>query len=261
MSSYNDFTVEKKGAIALVTLNRPNKGNSWTLDTYQEMEKIQENLHYDDEVRVVIFTGAGDKFFCAGADLSLLAKLNPHFISRDLYRYQGINTRWDRFIKPVIMAINGITVGSGLELALCADIRIASNSSLFSINEVRIGLNPDMGGTQRLTRTVGPSQAKRLIFTAERIDAQEAARIGLVDIVVEPENLLNEALKMAEQIAAMPPYAIRFAKKAINLAVDAPLEIGLMYEEAGSTFCMGTEDKKEAIDSLLEKREPKFHGR
>jgi enoyl-CoA hydratase len=190
-----------------------------------------------------------------------LATLNPHYISQNLYRVQGINTRWDRFIKPVIMAINGITVGSGLELALCGDIRIASSNSTFSINEVRIGLNPDMGGTQRLTRTVGPSQAKRLIFTAEKIDAQEAARIGLVDVVVEPDKLLEEALKMAEKIASMPPYAIRFAKKAINIAVEAPLEVGLLYEEAGSTFCMGTEDKAEAINSILEKREPKFQGR
>ncbi|MEL1133757.1 enoyl-CoA hydratase/isomerase family protein [Desulfitobacterium sp. THU1] len=261
MGSYSDFIVEKQGAIAIVTLNRPDKGNSWTLATYQEMEKIQEELHYDEDVRVVIFTGAGDKFFCAGADLALLAKLDSYFISRDIYRYQGINTRWDRFIKPVIMALNGITVGSGLELALCGDIRIASSSSSFSINEVRIGLNPDMGGTQRLTRTVGPSQAKRLIFTAEKINAQEAARIGLVDIVTTPEDLMAEAMKMAEIIAGMPPYAIRFAKKAINLAVDAPLEVGLMYEEAGSIFCMGTEDKKEAVASILEKREPEFHGR
>nr|WP_282432559.1 enoyl-CoA hydratase-related protein [Desulfitobacterium dichloroeliminans] len=138
---------------------------------------------------------------------------------------------------------------------------MASSSSSFSINEVRIGLNPDMGGTQRLTRTVGPSQAKRLIFTAEKINAQEAARIGLVDIVTPPEDLMAEAMKMAVKIARMPPYAIRFAKKAINLAVDAPLEVGLMYEEAGSIFCMGTEDKKEAVASILEKREPEFHGR
>jgi len=261
MSSYSDFLVEKKGPIALVTLNRPNKGNSWTLETYEEMARIQEELHHDEEVLVVIFTGAGDKFFCAGADLSLLAKLSPQYISQSLYRYQGINTRWDRFIKPVIMAINGITIGSGLELALCGDIRIASTNSVFSINEVRIGLNPDMGGTQRLTRVVGPSQAKRLIFTADTIDAQEAARIGLVDILVEPDKLLEEAFKMAEKIASMPPYAIRFAKKAVNIAMDAPLEVGLMYEEAGSTFCMGTEDKTEAVNSILEKRQPKFHGR
>lgn len=261
MSAYTDFLVEKKGAIALVTLNRPEKGNSWTRDTYLEMERIQSELHMDDEVRAILFTGAGEKFFCAGADLSLLAKLNSHYISLELHRFQSINTRWDRHIKPVIMVLNGITVGSGLELALSGDIRIASSKATFSINEVRIGLNPDMGGTQRLTRVVGPSQAKRLILTAETIDAEEALRIGLVDLVVPPEALLTEAFKMAERIATMPPLAVRFAKKAINLAADTPLDVGLMYEEAASTFCMSTEDKKEAIASILEKRQPEFHGR
>ena len=261
MNSYVDFLVEKKGAIALVTLNRPEKGNSWTQDTYLEMERIQSEIHMDDEIRVILFTGAGEKFFCAGADLSLLSKLSSHFISLELHRFQGVNTRWDRHIKPVIMVLNGITVGSGLELALSGDIRIASSKATFSINEVRLGLNPDMGGTQRLTRVVGPSQAKRLILTAETIDAQEALRIGLVDRVVAPDALMDEALKMAERIASMPPLAVRFAKKAINLAVDTPLEAGLMYEEAASTFCMGTEDKKEAVASILEKRQPEFFGR
>jgi len=161
----------------------------------------------------------------------------------------------------VIMVINGITVGSGLELALSGDIRLAASTATFSINEVRIGINPDMGGTQRLTRVVGPSQAKRLIFTAETIDAQEALRIGLVDLVFPPEMLMEEALKMAERIAGMPPLAVRFAKKAINLAQDVPLDAGLMFEEAASTFCMGTVDKQEAIASLLEKRPPRFQGR
>ena len=261
MTTYIDFIVEKKGALALVTLNRPEKGNSWTKDTYLEMERIQSDLHMDDDVRVILFTGAGEKFFCAGADLSLLSSLNSHFISRELHHFQGVNTRWDRHIKPVIMVLNGITVGSGLELALSGDIRIASSKSTFSINEVRLGLNPDMGGTQRLTRVVGPSQAKRLIFTAETIDAEEALRIGLVDLVVPHESLMQEALKMAERISSMPPLAVRFAKKAINLAVDSPLEVGLLYEEAASTFCMGTEDKKEAVASILEKRQPEFYGR
>jgi enoyl-CoA hydratase len=261
MDSYVDFLVEKKGAIALVTLNRPEKGNSWTKETYLEMERIQYNLHMDDDVRVILFTGAGEKFFCAGADLSLLSSLNSHFISRELYRFQGVNTRWDRHIKPIIMVLNGITVGSGLELALSGDIRLAASSATFSINEVRLGLSPDMGGTQRLTRVVGASQAKRLILTAETINAQEALRIGLVDLVFPPEDLMAEALKMAERIANMPPLAVRFAKKAINLAMDTPLDVGLMYEEAASTYCMGTEDKKEAVASIIEKRQPEFFGR
>ncbi len=258
---YQDFIVEKQGPAALVILNRPGKGNSWTLQTYQEMEGIQNELHYDDSVKAIVFSGAGEKFFCAGADLSLLATLNSHWISLDLPRYQQINTRWERHIKPVIMAINGITVGSGLELALTGDIRLASNQATFSINEVRLGLSPDMGGTQRLTRVVGPSQAKRLILTTDTINATEALRIGLVDVLVEPGELLQTALAMAQRIAEQPPLAIRFAKKAINLAVDADLATGLLYEEMASTFCMGTEDKVEAVGSLKEKRRGVFKGK
>lgn len=259
--SYNDFLIEKHEHVAVVTLHRPAKGNSWTQDTYLEMEKIQAELHLDSDVRVIIFRGAGDKFFCAGADLSLLSSLTSEWISLELSRYQAINTRWDRHIKPVIMALNGMAIGSGLELALTGDIRIAASHATFAINEVRLGLNPDMGGTQRLTRTVGPSQAKRLIFTAETIDAQEALRIGLVDLVVPTEAFMEETLKLAQKIAKQPPLAVRLAKKAINLAVDSPLETGLLFEEAASTFCMGTEDKKEAVQSVIEKREPTFYGR
>ena len=259
--SYKDFTLEKQGRVAIVTLNRPAKGNSWTADTYLEMEQLKADLHMDDEVLAVIFTGAGDKFFCAGADMSLVSNLNSYWISLQLARFQAINTRWDRHIKPIIMAINGITVGSGLELALTGDIRIAATCATFSINEVKLGLNPDMGGTQRLTRVVGASQAKRLIFTTETIDAQEALRIGLVDILVAPDQLRSEAMKMAQCVAKQPPLAIRFAKKAINLAVDNSLEAGLMFEEACSTFCVGTADKKEVVQSLLEKREPSFQGK
>jgi enoyl-CoA hydratase len=259
--TYQDFLVEKQGAVALVTLNRPAKGNSWTVDTYQEMEKLQSDLHYDADVRAIVFTGAGEKFFCAGADLSLISQLNSHWISLELQRYQNINTRWERHIKPVIMAINGITVGSGLELALTGDIRISSSRATFAINEVRLGLNPDMGGTQRLTRTIGASQAKRLIFTTDVIDATEALRIGLVDVLVEPNELLQEAIAIAQRIAQQPPLAIRYAKKAINLAVDTHLETGLLFEEMASTFCMGTEDKGEAIQSMLAKREGVFNGK
>ncbi len=259
--TYSDFVLEKQEHIAIVTLNRPAKGNSWTQETYLEMEQIQEELHRDEDIRAVVFTGAGEKFFCAGADLSLLANLTPHWISQELSRYQNINTRWEHLSKPVIMAINGLTVGSGLELALTGDIRISSNRATFSINEVRLGLSPDMGGTQRLTRVVGPSQAKRLILTTDTIDAQEALRIGLVDLLVPPEKLMGEALDMARRIAAKPPIAVRLAKKAINLAVEANLSTGLLFEEVSSTFCMSTSDKQEAIQSLLEKREPTFTGR
>lgn len=253
--------VEKAAGIAVVTINRPQKGNAWTNEMYQEMAKIQRQLHEDPEVRVIILTGAGDSFFCAGVDLGILSRLDTNFILRELQFYQEINTRWERHSLPVIAAINGLVVGSGLELALTADIRIAADTAKFSINEVKLGINPDMGGTQRLTRVVGPSQAKRLILTGDIIDAQEAARIGLVDLVVPAGRLPEEARNLAGRIAANPPVAVNLAKKAINLATGTSLEQGLLFEQIASAYCFTTEDQKEAVQAIRTKSVPQFKGR
>lgn len=250
--SYKDFIVTKEDGVAVVTINRPDKGNSWTQATYEEMARLQQDLHYDEEIKVIVLTGAGEKFFCAGADLSLISSLNPEFIALNLPRFQAINTGWEKHIKPVIVAIQGIVVGSGLELALAGNIRVSTPEATFAINEVKLGLNPDMGGTQRLVRTVGRSQAMRLILTGETIDSSEALRIGLIDMVFEKEVFMPKVIKLARVIAQNPPLAVRYAKKAINIAQDVDINTGLLIEEMGSTYCVST-DAMQAIMTKLKK--------
>jgi enoyl-CoA hydratase len=187
--------------------------------------------------------------------------VNSQFIIKNLSWLQSVYNRWEDFPVPVIAAIHGICYGSGTELILACDIRIAASNARIAIPEVRFGLSPDMGGTTRLPRLVGPGQAKRLILACEEVDAQEARAIGLVDVVVEPGQLMERAIKMANRIAGMPPVAVRMAKKGINLAVESSRMAGLYFEQAQSTYCCGTEDQKEAIKAFFEKRKPVFNGR
>lgn len=162
---------------------------------------------------------------------------------------------------PVIASVHGLCYGSAMELILGCDIRIASRDARFSIPEVRFGLSPDMGGTVRLTRLVGVGQAKRLIIGCDEITAEEAFQIGLIEILVDREELEEKTMKMARRIANLPPVAVRFAKKGINVADESSVAAGLLFEQAQSTFCCGTEDQNEGIDAFFEKRKPVFKGR
>ncbi|MFZ5646771.1 MAG: enoyl-CoA hydratase/isomerase family protein [Bacillota bacterium] len=251
---------EKEGHVAVVTLNRPQSLNCLNEDMWAEMSLVQDEIENDDHIRAVVIKAAGDKF-SAGIDISLLGKINSQFILKSLGKMQNLYTRWENMGPPVICAINGICFGAGTELALACDIRIASRDAVFALQEVNFGLSPDLGGSQRLTRTVGPSQAKRIILACEKIASEEAIRIGLVDKLCEPGDLAGEAMSMAERIAGKPPVAVRFAKKAINLAMESSLQAGLLYEQAQSAFCFGTEDMKEAVMSFFEKRKPQFKGK
>lgn len=251
---------EKQGPVALVTLNRPAALNCFNEEMWQEMEQVLGELEQDLSVRAVVLKAAGDKF-SAGIDLSLLGSLDSDFIWRNLPCMQQLNNRWENLMQPVIAAVQGICFGAGTELVLACDIRLASTRAVFGIQEVQFGLSPDMGGSQRLTRVVGASQAKRLILTCDTIDAREALRIGLVDLVYEPEELLPAALAMAEKIASRPPLAVRFAKKAINVAQESSLYAGLLFEQAQSIHCLGTQDKNEAVAAFFEKRLPQFKGK
>lgn len=228
---------------------------------YEEFASLQKELHEDKSIRAVVLTGAGDRSFCGGIDLSLLGMANSEFVGQSLTWLQQVNTGWETHSRPVIAAINGAAIGGGVELALACDIRVAADKAIFSIPEVRVGLAPDMGGTQRLTKVIGPSQAKRLVLTGMTIDAAEAARIGLVDIVAPADKVLEEALAIAKRIAANAPLAVKYAKKAINLATESSIAVGMLYEELASTFCCGTKDKSEALTSYLEKREPVYQGK
>lgn len=258
---YKELILEKNDGIATVTINRKEKGNCWTMQLYQEFEQVQKELHDDDSIRVIVLTGAGNTAFCGGIDISLLGMGNPEFVGKLLPWLQSVNTGWETHSKPVIAAINGSSIGGGVELALACDIRVASDKARFALPEVRVGLSPDMGGTQRLTKIIGPSQAKRFALTGVSIDAAEAARIGLVDVVVPADQVMEEALKMARKITYNAPLAVKYAKKAINLATESSMAVGMLYEELASTFCFGTEDKNEALQSFIEKRPPVYKSK
>jgi enoyl-CoA hydratase len=255
--SYEYIVVEKAERIGYVKVNRPDVYNAVNLDAIVELESIMHSLAEDDEVMVIIITGEG-KAFVSGSDISKLVEMN----SIKAREYSQIGQRVLSFIenmeKPVIAAVNGFALGSGCELAMACDIRIASEKAKFGQPEVKLGLIPGHAGTQRLARLVGTAKAKELIFTGEMIDAQEAFRIGLVNRIVSAEGLLDEAKNIANKIMEVGPTAVRFAKTVINRGVDANLTTANSYETEAFSILFSTEEAKEGMKAFLEKRKPNW---
>lgn len=244
--------------IGIITLNQPENYNLVGSALWEEMYEVQDIIEKDRNLRVVIINANGDHF-SAGVNLKELRGIDSQFIMDRLVWLQRLYSRWQEWPIPVIAAVHGLTYGSAMELILGCDIRIAADNTRMSIPEVRFGLTPDMGGTTRLTQLVGMGQAKRLLMACEEIDAQEALQMGLVEVVVPKEELMPRAMKMAKRIAGMPPAAVSFAKKGVNVANESSVAASLLFEQAQSTFCCGTEDQNEAIDAFFEKRKPVFH--
>lgn len=239
MGNEEKVLVKIEGRLAIITLNRPQRLNAFDSEVWAGLEEAAKSVRCAPDVRVVILTGAGERAFSAGLDLKMVSageELSPSRPTRDWFdRIQGLKdvfTMYDNLPVPVIAAINGYCLGAGLELVLACDIRIASETASFSLPEVSLGVIPDMGSTQRLPRVVGLSKAKELILTSRRIDAAEALRIGLVDHVYPQESLMTEARQLAEEIASHLPAVVEGAKRAINVALSTPLELGLSYETA-----------------------------
>lgn len=256
----NQFVImEISHRIARVTLHNP-PANVLSHAALQELEQIVSELEADDYVRVVVLTGSG-RFFCAGADIHELAHINTiHGGTEAAGRGQILLNHIERLDKPVFAAINGTCVGGGLELALACHVRLAAEGSLLGLPEVKLGLMPGFGGTQRLPRIVGPSKATELILTGESITAEEALRIGLVNRVVPAAELLNQARAVAGVIIERGPLAVQAALRAIRAGLGSPLSTGLAREaELFGELC-ATPDKKEGIQAFLEKRAPRFHG-
>lgn len=250
--------------VALVQLNRPDRMNTLGGSMKDDLDTIFfKILRNNQTVRCVILTGTGERAFCAGADIKERAANRPHppeyFINQqkthDLFR------RIETFERPVIAAINGVALGGGLELALCADIRIAAEHARLGLTEVNLGVLPAAGGTQRLPRLIGESRAKELIFTGQMIDAYEAQDIGLVSSVTAAEKLIEEAQALAEIIASKPPLSVTFAKNAINTGMQVGIDAGLEYERYAASMLIDSEDRKEGMQAFLEKRKPEFKGR
>jgi enoyl-CoA hydratase len=258
--SYETLLLERRDRVAIVTINRPDKRNALNIKTREEGAALLEELSTDDSVGVVVFTGAGDKAFIAGADIAEFAGRTAT-MQRDVMTSRSLFTAIDSFPKPVIAMINGYCLGGGCELALACDIRIASESASFGQPEINLGIIPGGGGTQRLTRLVGEGKAMELILTGEIIDARTAFSIGLVNHVVPADQLAPKTMEIANRIAEKSPVALRMAKEAVKLASRSNLDEGLRREIDLFALCFSTEDKNEGVAAFLEKRKPVFKGR
>jgi enoyl-CoA hydratase/carnithine racemase len=251
---------EKSNGIARVIINRPKVLNALNTPTWADLRTVFENARDDDTVRGIILTGAGDKAFIAGADISELAQAGA-FQAEESSRFgQAVLELIENLGKPVVAAINGFALGAGCETAMACTIRIAVENAKFGQPEVKLGLLPGGGGTQRLPRLVGKGRALQLILSGEMIDAQEAYRIGLVNEVVSAANLMARAETILKQISANAPIAIKFAIEATNKGLDTSQSEGFALEASYFGICAATDDKKEGISAFLEKRVPQFHG-
>lgn len=247
---------DKQDTVGVLTINTPPL-NIVGYEFFQELGTYQEMIEKDKSVRALVINAVGDHF-SAGIDLKYLKGASSKYVLDNILFLQRLYGRWQEWAIPVIAAVHGMCIGSAVELIAGCDLRVAADNAKFSLPEVNFGLSPDMGGTTRITKLVGPAQAKRLIMLCEEVDAVEALRIGLVEYVVPAEKLTEKALKLARRMASSPPAAVGFAKKGINLAMDSSVAAGLLFEQAQSTYCCGTSDQKEAISAFLEKRKPKF---
>jgi enoyl-CoA hydratase/carnithine racemase len=252
---------EKRDLIAYVTVNRPKVLNALNTPTWTDLRAAFTDAKADASVHGVILTGAGDKSFIAGADISELANVDAYDAEESSRFGQGVLDLIENLGKPVIAAINGFALGGGCETAMACTIRIAVEHAKFGQPEVKLGLLPGGGGTQRLPRLVGKGRALQLILTGETISAQEAFRIGLVNEVVPAAGLIDRAEAILKQIMANAPIAVKFSLEAANKGMDTSQAEGFALEASYFGICAATEDKKEGTSAFLEKRAPKFRGR
>ena len=259
MASYETLLVERRGRVGVITINRPDKLNALNIKTRAEGAAALDELREDEGVRVVVITGAGEKAFVAGADIAEFQGRTA-VTQRDVMTARSLFTAVDTFPKPVIAMINGYCLGGGCELALSCDLRIASDAARFGQPEIKLGIIPGGGGTQRLTRLVGEGKAMELILTGDMIDAQTAFSLGLVNTVVPAADLEAKTMELANRIAEKSPVALRMAKEAVKTAARANLDEGLRREVDLFALCFSSADKDEGVRAFLEKRKPEFKG-
>lgn len=260
MSNYETITVEKVGEVAIITINRPDKLNALSSKVHREGVEALDELRNDDSVRVVVITGAGEKSFIAGADISEFEGKTP-VTQRATFHQRTLFNSIDTFPKPIIAMVNGFCLGGGNELALACDIRICSENARFSQPEINLGIIPGGGGTQRLTRLVGEGRSMEICLTGDMIDAETAYRFGLVNHVYPADQLREETLKLAAKIAEKAPIALQLVKEAVKFSSRSNLDEGLRREVDLFAVCFSTEDKVEGVSAFLEKRKPEFKGK
>lgn len=257
--AYNFIILELRENYARITINRPEVMNALNLEVRKEIINALSIVEKDDRVRAVVITGAGEKAFSAGADVKMFETMTPFLAKEYLKTSKRASSKIENFPKPVIAAVNGYTIGGGLELAMSCDIIIASDNSRFGQGEINVGIIPGVGGTQRLPRLVGLKRAKEMIFTGDLIDSKTALEIGLVNHVVPQSELNNSVEALVSKIASKSPLIISLAKEALNRSV-AGLKEGLDYESVLFALCFASNDQKEGAKAFLEKRKPAFNG-
>ena len=259
--TYENILLEKKNAIAYVTVNRPKVLNALNMATMEELRAAFTDIQSDASIRVAILTGAGEKAFVAGADIGELAKQDPVSGKEFAHRGQAVLDLIENLGKPVIACINGFALGGGCELALACTMRLASDNAKLGQPEVKLGIIPGYGGTQRLSRLVGKGLAMQMVLAGETITAQEAHRIGLVNEVTAAAELIPRAEAIAAKIIANAPLAVQYAMEAVNKGMEMPLAEGLFLEASLFGVCCATDDKKEGTAAFLEKRPARFQGK
>jgi len=259
--NYQTLLYEKKDGIGTVTINRPDKRNALNSTVYKELYDVYEAIENDDEVRVAILTGAGDRAFCAGSDIAEMQNMGPIEIQRFMVTIRKTSDFIYALTKPTIAAVNGYALGGGCELSMCCDLRIASDRARFGQPEITLGLIPGASGTQRLPRLIGAAKAKEMIFTGDLIDAASALNLGLVNKVVPAEKLAEETLALATKLAVMSGPVLAMAKMAINTGLDTDIASGLNMEAKCNALCFATYDRKEGMDAFVEKRKAVFKNK
>jgi enoyl-CoA hydratase/carnithine racemase len=259
--SQENLLLEERQGTAILTLNRPEAMNAFNFALLRALQQEVHSLRQRRDIQAVIIVGAGEKAFCAGADLKERAQLSQEQVKEFIYTIRSLFTEVENLNKPVIGAVNGIALGGGTELALACDIRYASEQASMGLTETKLAIIPGAGGTQRLPRLVGRSRAKEMIFTGRRLDAEEAKQIGLVDAVCPQEQLLEKCLETTSMICENGPLAVEQAKYAINTGLETDLHTGLAVESNAYWLTIPTEDRLEGLAAFREKRKPVYKGK
>ena len=259
---YKHIVYDKEGELAIITFNRPEVRNALNYLAIDETLEAARKAEADEAVRVLIFTGAGDKAFISGADIGELQQRNTLTeLEERSERRRVLANLLETMAKPTVAAINGFAIGTGLEIAMACTLRVAADTAKFGLPEINVGIMPGNGGTQRLPRLVGKGRAMEMILTGELIDAAEACRIGLVNQVVPLTELIDHTKQIARKLATKSALALKIAKDAINTGLDLSLAEGIRYEQKNFAILCGSEDKREGVAAFLEKRKPIFQGR
>lgn len=260
--TYDDIKLAKEGMIATITIDRPEVMNAIRYHTMLEIDDALDAIECDESSRVVVLTGAGTKAFVSGGDIYVMAKKLTYIQTlTEVPKAQDVGSRIEHFPKPVIARINGYALGGGTELALCCDIRIAADTARMGQPEIKLGIIPGYGGTQRLPRLIGVGRAKELILTGDQISAAKALEYGLLNKVVPLGELDQTVAEVAAKLASYSPVALHMAKAAINNALQADMRTALDLEARCLSVCFATEDRLEGMNAFLEKRKPDFRGR